>query len=228
MPYTGPGYPNWLVSEYPGLEGVNTALKAFSALANDPGYGQLTASAASDQPAQAYRDETTQGLPPSAGAGLFGRLLAGQMGADVAGQAAQDTGRTSAQKGKISAGQSAADLMASQQESELGLESAQGKQAGQELGAASGGLNLLTNPKGLGGMFSSLLSGGGASTATASSPIFGGADVLGLLSGGGGAAAGGVGGISDLTAAIGGSGGAGGLSDLFATLLEAAPAAAAA
>ncbi len=234
MAYGGPGYPNWLQAEYPGLEGINTADKGFNYLLNDPGFKQLAASQASDPAAQEYQAGSMGGLPKGAGAGLFGRLLAGQMGANVAGQASQDQGANAAQTGKVNANSAAANIMSGRQESDIALQEAEAKQAGQGLSAVTGGLNLLTNPKGLGGnimgafggsgsplsgitgLFSSLLgSGGGANLAGS------GIDLASILGSSGAAA--GVGGISDLTAAAGGAGAAGGLSDLFATLLESAP-----
>jgi len=150
MAYTGPGYPNWLADEYPGMGGINTALKGYSYLLNDPGFKQLTEASASDPEAQQYQAGPMAGVPSSAAPGLFGRLMAANMGANVAGQAAQNQGQNAAQKERVQAGSDTANLMAGQQESELGLEEAQTKKATGELGGFASILNMLSNPKGMG------------------------------------------------------------------------------
>lgn len=166
-------FPNWLSNEYPGLEGINTGLQGFKELLNNPGYKQLAESQAADPAAQEYQAASDSGSPSSAAPGLFGRLVAGQMGANVAGQASQSAGQNAAQKGRVGATSDAANLMASQQSSQLELEKAQSQQALQEFGGFKSILDMATDPKGLGANIISAFGGSGTPLSLAFSKIMG-------------------------------------------------------
>jgi hypothetical protein len=193
MAYQGVGgYPNWLVDEYPGLEGISSGIKGFNYLLKDPGFKQLATSSAADPAGQGYQAASDAGIPASAAPGLFGQLIAGQMGADVAGQAAQSKGQNAAQNAKVGAGQAAGNLMANQQSSQLDLEKAQASQAMGQLGGFSSILNMLTNPKGIGANIMGLFTGSNADSPLGGlfSKLFSGGDLdplseLGVMGTGG-------------------------------------------
>ena len=175
MAYTGPGYPNWLADEYPGMGGINTALKGYSYLLNDPGFKQLTEASASDPEAQQYQAGPMAGVPSSAAPGLFGRLMAANMGANVAGQAAQNQGQNAAQKERVQAGSDTANLMAGQQESELQLRNAQTQQALDQLMMFG---RLITKGPLL-DMFSNIMASGPKGPTPTTAPNFSGATPTG-------------------------------------------------
>jgi hypothetical protein len=179
MAYSGAGYPRWVTGEYPGLEGINTALKGFTTLLNDPGYKQLAGAQASDPAAQEYQGASDSGSGSASAPGLFGRLLAGQMGANVAGQAAQDQGQQAAQSGRVGANLAGANLMAGNQQSNLAVDEAQAKQATEKLGGFSSILKMITDPKGIGANIMSSL--GGPKDTSPLGGIFG--KIAGMFSG---------------------------------------------